>query len=92
MKIEPIISEKSMNLAKKGKYTFKVGTGMRKFQIKKLINDIFGVTVKTVWTANIRGEIKKTLSGRKRKIMPFKKAIVTLSEKEKIDLFETKKE
>lgn len=91
MKLEPVITEKSLELSKKGKYTFKVGVSFRKHQIKKLIEEIFGVHVKKVWTMNIRGETKKTFQGRKRKIMPSKKAIVTLAEKEKIDLFETKK-
>lgn len=91
MKLEPIVTEKSLELAKKGKYTFRVEVGLRKHQIKKLIGDVFDVHVKTVKTMNIRGENKKTLQGRKRKIMPSKKTIVTLGEKEKIDLFDTKK-
>jgi ribosomal protein L23 len=91
MKLEPIITEKSLELSKKGKYTFRVGTGLRKHQIKKLIEDVFGVHVKNVWTMSIRGENKRNVQGRKRRIMPSKKAIVTLAEKEKIDLFETKK-
>lgn len=91
MILEPIITEKSTELAKKGKYTFKVKVGLRKHQIKKLIEDLFGVHVREIRTMNIRGETRKTLSGRKRKIMPSKKAIVSLAEKEKIDLFETKK-
>jgi ribosomal protein L23 len=91
MKLEPIVTEKSLDLAKKGRYTFRVEVGLRKHQIKRLIDEIFGVHVKTIRTMNIRGEVKKTLSGRKRRVMPSKKAIVTLAEKEKIDLFETKK-
>ncbi len=91
MILEPIVTEKSLELAKKGKYTFRVRVGLRKHQIKKLIEEVLGVHVKTIRTMNIKGEIKKALSGRKRKVMPSKKAIVTLSEKEKIDLFETKK-
>jgi len=91
MKIEPIVTEKSMELARKGKYTFRVEVGLGKNRIKKLIEEIFSVHVKGIWTANVRGEIKRTNSGRKRKIMPSKKAIVVLAEKEKIDLFETKK-
>jgi large subunit ribosomal protein L23 len=90
MKLEPIITEKSTKLAKEGKYTFKVGVGLRKPQIKKLIEDVFGVHVKRIWTMNMKGEQKRTLQGRKRRVMPSKKAIVTLGEKESLDLFETK--
>jgi ribosomal protein L23 len=91
MKLEPVVTEKSLELSKKGKYTFKVEVGLRKHQIKKLIEEVFGVHVKTVWTMNFKGEVKKALSGRKRRVMPYKKTIVTLTGKEKIDLFETKK-
>lgn len=90
MRLEPIITEKTLDLAKKGKYTFRVGVGMRKHQIKKLVDEVFGVHVKKVWTMNVKGENKRTLRGRKKKVMPFKKAIVTLGDKEKIDLFDTK--
>lgn len=90
MKLEPIITEKTLGLAKKGKYTFKVRVGMRKHQIKKLVEEVFEVHVKKIWTMNVKGENKKTMRGRKKKIMPSKKAIVTLGGKEKIDLFETK--
>ncbi len=91
MKLEPIMTEKSLELAKKGSYTFRVEVGLGKYGIKKLIEEVFGVHVRTIRTMNIKGEIKRTLSGRKRRVMPSKKAIVTLAEKEKIDLFETKK-
>ncbi len=91
MKLEPVITEKSLELAKKGKYTFKVGIGMRKGQIRQLISEVFNVHVKTVRTMNFKGEEKRTLTGRKRRIMPVKKTIVTLAEKEKIDIFENKK-
>ena len=42
-------------------------------------------------TVKVPGETKRTAKGRKKIILPGKKAIVTLKEKEKIDLFETKK-
>lgn len=89
--LEPIITEKSTKLAEDGKYTFRVEFGLNKFQIKKLIEEVFGVHVTSVRTAKIAGEKKRTILGRKRIIKPSQKAIVTLKEKEKIDLFETKK-
>jgi large subunit ribosomal protein L23 len=91
MKLTPVISEKSLGLAKSGKYTFRVDRGLKKGQIERLIEEVFKVHVKKIRTINVRGENKRTMAGRKRKIQPSKKAIVTLAEKEKIDLFETKK-
>lgn len=91
MKLIPILTEKSLDEAKNGNYTFWVDRRLNKYQIKKLVSDVFGVKVVRVRTANVRGEVKKTSLGRKRIIKPRKKAIVTLAEKEKIDLFETKK-
>ena len=87
---EPIITEKSLELAKEGKYTFRVDRGLNKHQIKKLVETVFGVNVVKVRTINQKGEIKR-VRGRKRVIKPIKKAIVSLAKKEKIDLFEESK-
>ncbi|KKQ41767.1 MAG: 50S ribosomal protein L23 [Microgenomates group bacterium GW2011_GWC1_37_8] len=91
MKLEPIITEKTLKLAQAGKYTFRVDKNLTKYQIKKLVNDIFNVHTQRIWTIKVAGEVKKTTRGEKRIIKPTKKAIVSLKEKEKIDLFETKK-
>lgn len=92
MKLIPVISEKSLKLAKEGNYTFMVEKRLGKYEIRKLVEEVFKVHVTGIRTLNLRGEMKRTLAGRKRKIQPTKKAIVTLAEKEKIDLFETKKQ
>lgn len=91
MKLEPIITEKTIELAKKGEYTFRVDRNMTKAKIKSLVENVFGVHVKRVRTTKEAGEVKRTIWGRKRVIKPGKKAIVKLAEKEKIDLFEEKK-
>jgi ribosomal protein L23 len=90
MKLEPVISEKSLNLAKSGKYTFHTDPKLNKFQIKNLIETIFKVHVTQIATIHEHGETKKTAYGRKKTIKPGKKAIVTLKDKEKIDIFEVK--
>jgi large subunit ribosomal protein L23 len=90
MKIEPIVTEKTTSLADEGKYTFRVGRGLNKFQIKELVEKTFGVHVTNVRTINEAGETKRTIMGRKKIVQPGKKAIVTLKEKEKIGLFESK--
>ncbi|OGM19451.1 50S ribosomal protein L23 [Candidatus Woesebacteria bacterium RIFCSPLOWO2_01_FULL_37_19] len=91
MRLEPLITEKSLSASRNGKYTFRVDKGLNKYQIAILIEKTFGVHVTSVRTLKQAGELKKTLSGRKRIIQPGKKAIVTLKEKEKIDLFEESK-
>jgi large subunit ribosomal protein L23 len=89
MKIEPIITEKSLTDAGNGKYTFRVQHGLTKFGIKDLVEKTFDVHVTAVRTMNQKGEIKR--GNRKSKVVPgYKKAIVTLKDKEKIDLFEVK--
>jgi large subunit ribosomal protein L23 len=45
MKLEPIITEKSMSAAKEGKYTFRVDRNVNKHQIKQLVEKVFGVNV-----------------------------------------------
>jgi len=90
-KIIPIITEKSMSLASKGKYTFEVGRELTKYGIKNLVETLFSVHVVSVKTLNSKMELKKTNSGRKKIIKAVKKAIVTLKDKEKIDLFAEEK-
>jgi large subunit ribosomal protein L23 len=88
MKLEPILTEKSLRDAKEGRYTFRVDPGLTKHKIRKLVEEVFGVHVTKVRTIKEKGEVKRTVFGKKRVITPKKKAIVTLKEKEKIDLFE----
>lgn len=90
-KLKPIITEKSLSDSKEGKYSFLVDPGMNKQEIKKLINDTFGVNVKKVRTVNLIRRVTKTFTGKKKTIPARKKAVVVLAVKEKIDLFEEKK-
>ena len=90
MRLIPILTEKSLEEAKNGNYTFLVDKNFTKFQIKRLVGETFGVSVRKVRTLNARKIIKRTITGRKKIIPARKKAIVTLSGKDKIDLFEEK--
>lgn len=87
----PIITEKTLKDAKSGRYTFRFSKTTTKYQIKQIISKAFGVHVKSVSTINSKGETKTTMMRRKKRVMPSKKAIVVLADKEKIDLFEAKK-
>lgn len=90
MNIKPVITEKSMSDAKSGKYTFYVSPGFSKGQIKDLVNRVFNVHVVEVKTLLYKGRVKKNYKGIKVAVPARKKTIVTLRDKEKIDLFETK--
>lgn len=91
IKIKPVITEKSLSEAKKGNYTFYLARDLNKEQIKKLIGETFGVDVLKVRTINLKTKRKKNFRGRIQILKPRKKAIVTLKENQKIDLFEEKK-
>lgn len=90
MRLEPVLTEKSMKLAEDGVYTFYVDTGLTKDRIKNLVNSTFDVHVVRVRTIKVPGESKRNIRGYKKVVNPRKKALVSLQEKEKIDLFEVK--
>lgn len=90
MKLIPILTEKSLGEAKKGKYTFWVDSIMDKKDIRCVIDTVFKVHTKSVRVIASRGGTKKNLRGKIQRIAPSKKAIVTLTGDEKIDLFEEK--
>jgi len=87
--IEPILSEKSYDGIADKRYTFKVLPGANKTQIKKAVEEIFGVKVAKVNTVNYDGKVKR-LGRYEGKTTAFKKAIVTLSPESKaIEFFES---
>ena len=86
--IKPVISEKSMEDAQVKKYTFKVATDANKTEVKKAVEEIFGVEVAKVNIMNVKGKVKRM--GRTVGRTPdSKKAIVTLKEGSKeIEFFQ----
>lgn len=84
---KPIITEKSMKLAKEGKYTFEVDKNANKIEIRGAVEKLFNVKVVKINTANYDGKTKRV--GRYTgKTNAFKKAIVTLEEGQTIDIFD----
>lgn len=84
----PLITEKS-NIQKDelGQYSFEVDRSANRIEIRRAIEQIFSVKVRSVRTMHVRGKIKRR--GRilgKRK--DWKKAIVTLTPGERIPFFE----
>ena len=87
--IRPIISEKSMQHANSGKFTFHVAKGAHKGIIKKTIEDKFKVNVIGISTNIVKG--KKTRTGTRRietLKSAWKKAVVKLKVGQKIALFD----
>ncbi len=85
---QPIITEKSTELAEAGKYVFEVDPRANKMQIREAIEIAFSVQVRKVNVINVRGATRRmgrTRPGRER---DWKKAIVTLADGYEIRLFE----
>lgn len=90
----PIISERSMETVydREGneikKYTFEVPKTVNKVEIKKAVEEVFGVKVAKVNTMNVLGKVKRMgrYEGRR---ASWKKAIVTLTDDSKtIEFFD----
>ena len=86
--IGPIISEKSMSEAGKGKFTFAVIKYAGKNAIKKAINNTFKVNVVSIRTTLQKGK-RKRVGARRTQVQGsfWKKAVVVLKSGEKIDIF-----
>ena len=84
--IKPVISEKSYRLVDDGKYTFLVAPGANKTQIRQAVEQVFRVKVTGVNTINRPGKRRRTRYGWGKR-PDTKRAIVTLAEGERIDVF-----
>lgn len=87
--IRAVITEKSMALAAKGKFTFIVDQSASKTAIQKEVEMLFSVHVEAIKTTVVKGKTKRVGTRRTEVVQtPWKKAIVLLTQGEKIDLFE----
>jgi large subunit ribosomal protein L23 len=85
--LRPVITEKSTAGAQNGRYTFQVALGANKVEIKKAVEAIWSVKVRSVNTMVVPG--KQRTVGRSRGLRPdWKKAVVTLREGDHIQFFE----
>ncbi len=91
IQIRPIVTEKANAITERlNCYTFAVSPDANKFQIKSLIEKMYGVKVVKVNTANYAGKKKQryTKGGIiKGRTAAFKKAFITLAEGETIDYY-----
>ena len=87
--IRPVITEKSMESVGDKKYVFEVAVDANKVEIRKAIEEIFGVKVLSVNTIRVAGKNVRGRTGRSGRKPERKKAIIRLTEDSKtIELFE----
>ena len=87
--IRPIITERAMASAADKKYVFEVAKNSSKVEIKKAVEEIFGVKVAAVNTLTVPGKEKRMGAGRPGKTKTWKKAYVQLTADSKtIEFFE----
>lgn len=84
--VRPVVSEKSYGLLDEGKYTFVVAPDANKTQIKQAVEEVFRVKVTGVNTLNRQGKRRRTRSGWGKRA-DTKRAIVTLADGDRIDIF-----
>jgi large subunit ribosomal protein L23 len=84
----PLLTEKSTSISEKqNSYVFEVATCADKTEIRESVEKLFNVKVSSINTMIMHGKMKRVgrHQGRRSK---WKKAIVTLNEGQKIQLFE----
>jgi len=91
MKFTPIFTEKSMNQAKNGQYSFWVLPTFAKGQIKKSLEDSLDIKIANILTQNYKKMIVKTARGTRKTVKAMKKVLITLKSG-KIDMFEAEGE
>ena len=91
IKIQPIVTEQATKLTEKlNRYTFRVSLDADKYQIKDLVEKLYGVKVVDVNTMIVRAKNKSryTKSGLLRgKTSAYKKAVISVADGETIDFY-----
>lgn len=86
--LRPVVTERSTVLAdEQDAFTFVVARDANKIEIRRAVEQLFDVQVRSVRTMNYRGKSRRV--GRNTGRRPgYKKAIVKLAEGERIDVYE----
>jgi large subunit ribosomal protein L23 len=86
--IRPVVTEASALLQEERQtYTFIVAKDSNKIEIRGAVQELFGVTVEDVRTANYPGKVRRVGRSTGRK-SGYKKALVKLVEGDSIDVYE----
>lgn len=89
---KPVVTEKSLSLAKFDKYVFLVDPAASKYQIKKAIEDLFKVNVVSINTVkHAARKVKSKKTGRHISLPVSKKAIVQIKKGQTFEIFNTLK-
>jgi len=83
--LSPVITEKSTRTSEFNQVTFKVAIDATKPQIKSAVEALFKVKVDKVNTMRVKGKVKR-FRGQLGRRSDWKKAVVTLSEGQSIDV------
>ena len=87
--IKPVITEQSMEATEDKKYVFQVAIDANKVEIKKAVEEIFGVKVEKVNTIRMEGKEKRQGAAPAGRRASWKKAMVKLTADSKtIEFFE----
>ena len=83
--LSPVITEKSTRTSEYNQVTFKVAIKATKPQIKSAVEALFKVKVDKVNTMRVKGKVKR-FRGQLGRRADWKKAVVTISEGQSIDV------
>ena len=87
--LKPVITEQAMEQGDLKKYVFIVARDANKIEIRKAVEEAFGVKVAKVTTINVKGKKRRTGAYPAGYTAATKKAVVRLTEDSKtIELFE----
>lgn len=87
---KPLVTEKVSNLNEKGVYGLIVDKNANKVEIKKEVEQLYGVAVKSVNTIRYAGKQRTRYTKRgvmRGKTANYKKALITVQEGEVIDFY-----
>lgn len=87
--VRPLETEKSFIMREQDKYVFVVHMKANKLEVKRAVEEIYGVNVSHVRTMIMPGKISR-MRGRRQSTRraPWKKAVVTLAPGERIEALE----
>ena len=87
--LRPIITEQSMEQTEIKKYAFEVAPDANKIEIKKAVEEIFGVKVEKVNTLRTQGKLRRQGRYPEGRTAEVKKAVIRLTADSKpIEFFE----
>ena len=88
--LRPVVSEKSYALLDENAYTFQVHRQANKIEVRQAVEQLFGVRVLKVTTLNRKGKhTRNRRTGTTGRRPDTKRAVVTLAEGDRIDVFES---